>query len=227
VTNALNPVVKAFAAAAAANDAILDPAALPGRDLDRSELLALVVAIAGQPELWREHLAFDDDRRHFVSLYRDSHVDVWMLCWTPQNDTGWHDHDVSSGAVAVAQGCLLEHKLAVDRPSAITEVDRSRPRQRLDSRVLAAVVANGPVRGQHQRDLAPGVPVLRRRAAPARLLSEANELERIRGPQANRHRFTATPTGLATSPPQPEPASNLGRRYSQWPPIQGSASLPG
>ena len=44
----------------------------------------------------------------FVSLYRDDYVDVWLLCWTPQNDTGWHDHDISSGAVRVVQGALME-----------------------------------------------------------------------------------------------------------------------
>jgi hypothetical protein len=57
-----------------------------------------------------------------VSLHRDAHVDVWVLCWTPQNDTGWHDHDVSSGAVAVVQGTLVEHNLAVGTPSIATEV---------------------------------------------------------------------------------------------------------
>jgi hypothetical protein len=43
-----------------------------------------------------------------VSLYRDDYVDVWLLCWTPENDTGWHDHDISSGAVRVVQGALTE-----------------------------------------------------------------------------------------------------------------------
>jgi len=28
---------------------------------------------------------------------RDNQVDVWLLCWTPENDTGFHDHDASSG----------------------------------------------------------------------------------------------------------------------------------
>ena len=50
----------------------------------------------------------------YVSLYRDAHVDVWLLCWTPENDTGFHDHDTSSGAVAVVSGTLLEHNLAID-----------------------------------------------------------------------------------------------------------------
>src|SRR5690349_18200862 len=86
---------------------------LPDRDLTQAELLELAASVAEQPELWRKDVAFDDDVRHYVSLHRDAHVDLWMLCWTPQNDTGWHDHDVSSGAVAVVQGCLVEHNLAV------------------------------------------------------------------------------------------------------------------
>jgi hypothetical protein len=34
-------------------------------------------------------------------------VDVWLLCWTPENDTGWHEHDISSGTVAVVSGELV------------------------------------------------------------------------------------------------------------------------
>ncbi len=99
---------------------------LPGRDLDTDELQELAATIAATPVLWREHVAFDDDRRHFVSLYRDAHVDVWVLCWTPRNDTGWHDHDISCGAVAVIEGCLTEHNLAVDRPSLATDIPAGR-----------------------------------------------------------------------------------------------------
>ena len=51
-------------------------------------------------------IAFSDTDRHFVSLYRDDHVDVWLLCWTRDNDTGWHDHDISAGAVHVVEGAF-------------------------------------------------------------------------------------------------------------------------
>jgi hypothetical protein len=88
---------------------------LPARDLDQAELRRLAERIAARPELWRQHVAYDDEHRHYVSLHRDAHVDVWLLCWTPVNDTGWHDHDVSSGAVAVVRGCVTEHTLAIDR----------------------------------------------------------------------------------------------------------------
>ena len=79
---------------------------LPDRDLDQAELVDLTASVAAEPKLWREHVAFDDDQRHYVCLHRDAHVDVWVLCWTPSNDTGWHDHDVSSGAVAVVRACV-------------------------------------------------------------------------------------------------------------------------
>ncbi len=81
---------------------------LPARNLDRPELEALVKEIAQEPENWRELIAFSDTDRHFVSLYRDDYVDVWLLCWTRDNDTGWHDHDISAGAVHVAAGALSE-----------------------------------------------------------------------------------------------------------------------
>jgi predicted metal-dependent enzyme (double-stranded beta helix superfamily) len=90
---------------------------LPDRPLERSELLALATALAAEPEVWQPHVRFSDENRHYVSLHRDANVDVWVLCWTPSNDTGWHDHDTSAGAVAVTRGELTEHNLAVGAPS--------------------------------------------------------------------------------------------------------------
>jgi Cysteine dioxygenase type I len=78
-------------------------------DLDKRQLQAVVDAYAAQPEHWCAEVAFSDSQRHFVSLYRDDHVDIWLLCWTRRNDTGWHDHDISSGAVHVVQGVIQEH----------------------------------------------------------------------------------------------------------------------
>ncbi|MBG0815465.1 cysteine dioxygenase family protein [Planomonospora sp. ID82291] len=86
-----------------------DFASLPARDLDRRELRELVDGLAADPVRWQEHVLFPEEGgRHYASLYRDSHVDVWLLCWRPEDDTGWHDHDVSSGAVRVVAGALLE-----------------------------------------------------------------------------------------------------------------------
>ncbi len=78
------------------------------RTLDRRELLAYVTELAQTPHLWRDRVAFDTGGRHFASLLRDSNVDVWLLCWNTVDDTGWHDHDISAGAVAVVQGVVRE-----------------------------------------------------------------------------------------------------------------------
>jgi quercetin dioxygenase-like cupin family protein len=101
----------------------LDLDDLPARDLDQHELLQLASSIAADPSRWEQHVAFSDSERHYVSLHRDTHVDIWVLCWTPANDTGWHDHDISSGAVAVTQGRLVEHNLAVDGNALETTLD--------------------------------------------------------------------------------------------------------
>lgn len=92
---------------------VLDAADLPsvpGRVLDARELRAWVRQIAADPSLWAEHVRHDTEGRHFVSLYRDTDVDVWLLCWNTTDDTGWHDHDTSSGAVAVTRGAVAENR---------------------------------------------------------------------------------------------------------------------
>ena len=99
---------------------------LPGRDLDPTELSELAASIAAQPHLWEDQVAYSDEERVFASLHRDANVDVWLICWTPVNDTGWHDHDVSSGAVAVVRGCVTEHTLAIDRRHPRREVRAGR-----------------------------------------------------------------------------------------------------
>jgi len=81
---------------------------LPARNLELDELQELVDRLAGEPERWRQHVSFSDAERVFVSLYRDDFVDIWLLCWTCANDTGFQDHDISSGAVRVLEGALSE-----------------------------------------------------------------------------------------------------------------------
>ena len=81
---------------------------LPARNLDRADLQALVDQLAKDPGRWHEHVSFAGQNRHYVSLHRDEYVDIWLLCWQQGDDTGWHDHDISSGAVRVLRGTLRE-----------------------------------------------------------------------------------------------------------------------
>ena len=91
--------------------AATDPAtlpALPGRVLSPQELRLWVAALAARTHLWEPLVGHDTGKRHYASLYRDSDIDVWVLSWNVRDDTGWHDHDVSSGAVAVTRGAVRE-----------------------------------------------------------------------------------------------------------------------
>ena len=36
--------------------------------------------------------------------------DIWLICWTNQQDTGFHDHDLSAGAVHIVEGELVEDR---------------------------------------------------------------------------------------------------------------------
>jgi Cysteine dioxygenase type I len=81
-----------------------------------TELRDLVSRIAADPQQWRPLVCFDTAERHFEQLWRDDQVDVWVISWANGNDTGFHDHDVSSGAVAVVEGEIVEERLVVGGP---------------------------------------------------------------------------------------------------------------
>jgi hypothetical protein len=86
-------------------------------DLDRAELRQLAADLAAAPSLWQPLVAFNPESRHFEQLWRDEHVDVWVISWMRGHDTGFHDHDVSSGAVAVCVGEIIEERLVLGGPA--------------------------------------------------------------------------------------------------------------
>ena len=85
---------------------------LPDRTLDRDELRALVTSIAADGA-WRDHVHEDAATRRFELLGATEHVEVWVLSWMFEHDTGYHDHDRSSGAVRVVLGEIVEERLTI------------------------------------------------------------------------------------------------------------------
>jgi hypothetical protein len=85
-------------------------------DLDRAALRRLVTRIAAERGLWGRLVTLDPDSRRFEQLWRDEHVDVWVISWMRGHDTGFHDHDVSCGAVAVVAGEIVEERLVLGGP---------------------------------------------------------------------------------------------------------------
>lgn len=98
-----------------------------GENLTRDQLAQLAIEIGHEPRLWRDHVRHDLSSRHFHQLYRDANVDIWLECWVNTQDTGYHDHDLSSGAVYVIEGTLVEDYLYRDEDGWIRELSRGHP----------------------------------------------------------------------------------------------------
>ncbi len=79
--------------------------------LERTELRQIVAGLAADPEPWAHLVRHDPAQRIFECLRLDDHVEIWLICWMPGHDTGFHDHDLSSGAVVVAQGAVVEERM--------------------------------------------------------------------------------------------------------------------
>jgi predicted metal-dependent enzyme (double-stranded beta helix superfamily) len=88
-----------------------------GRDLTGEELRAVAAQVAARPELWSAQVNHDPGQRTYAELLRDAHLDGWLICWSEDHDTGYHDHDLSAGAVAVIAGAVREERLALGRPT--------------------------------------------------------------------------------------------------------------
>ena len=80
-----------------------------GDTLTPAELERLCQRIYIRGELWRPLLNLGEDHVCEV-LYLDTCVGVYLISWSPGDDTGLHDHAGSSGGVVVAQGTIHEER---------------------------------------------------------------------------------------------------------------------
>jgi hypothetical protein len=98
-----------------------------GDNLTREQLADLARTVAETPELWRRYVRHDPNARYWYQLYRDPQLDVWLICWDHAQDTGYHDHDTSCGAVYVVEGTLLEDYFYRSDDGWVQERTRERP----------------------------------------------------------------------------------------------------
>jgi predicted metal-dependent enzyme (double-stranded beta helix superfamily) len=87
-----------------------------GRDLSGPELEAFARELSARPELWIDLVKHDSSQRVYEELLSDRYLTAWLICWMDDHDTGFHDHDVSAGAVTVLGGRVREERLAIDGP---------------------------------------------------------------------------------------------------------------
>ena len=78
-----------------------------------TELRALARTLLADHDRWEPLVRANPERRQYELLREDENVVVWLISWMDGHDTGYHDHDFSAGAVAVAQGSIREERLRV------------------------------------------------------------------------------------------------------------------
>ncbi len=93
------------------------------RDLSRAERERAAGDRRHPRQAWAEHVFHDPSgARTYHQLHLDDHVEAWLICWNDGNDTGFHDHDLSHGAVGVAAGHVREETLTLGGDPAVREV---------------------------------------------------------------------------------------------------------
>ena len=81
-----------------------------------SELERFVADLVASPERWRRAVRHTSDVRVYEQIWDDEEVNAWVICWSHDQDTGFHDHDESAAAIAVIDGQVREDRLRVDQP---------------------------------------------------------------------------------------------------------------
>jgi mannose-6-phosphate isomerase-like protein (cupin superfamily) len=79
--------------------------------LTTAALERFVARLAAVPELWQHAVRHASDVRVYEQIWNDEDVNAWVICWSEDQDTGFHDHDDSSAAIAVIDGRVREDRL--------------------------------------------------------------------------------------------------------------------
>ena len=80
---------------------------------DRRSCASSWPSLAADPAAWSHLVRHDPGQRVFERLIDEPEVEAWLICWMPGHDTGFHDHDLSSGAVTVVSGAVCEERLGL------------------------------------------------------------------------------------------------------------------
>lgn len=81
--------------------------------LTSQELERFAAALATAPERWAHLVRHTGDERMYDQIWDDPDVNAWVICWSEDQDTGYHDHDESAAAVAVVAGQVREERLTL------------------------------------------------------------------------------------------------------------------
>jgi predicted metal-dependent enzyme (double-stranded beta helix superfamily) len=77
------------------------------------QLKRFVAQLAGESQRWRPLVRHERDVRVYEQIFADARVNAWVICWSGGQDTGFHDHDESAGAISVIRGRVRDERLTV------------------------------------------------------------------------------------------------------------------
>ena len=80
------------------------------------ELERFAAELAAAPERWQHLVRHEADVRVYEQIFSDAEVNAWVICWSEDQDTGFHDHDDSAAAIAVVSGRVREDRLTLGGP---------------------------------------------------------------------------------------------------------------
>jgi predicted metal-dependent enzyme (double-stranded beta helix superfamily) len=89
--------------------------------LTPEQLEQFVARLAGEPQRWRHLVRHERDVRVYEQIFGDERLNAWLICWSDEQDTGFHDHDESAGAIAVLHGRVRDERLAIGSPPQVRE----------------------------------------------------------------------------------------------------------
>ena len=78
-----------------------------------AELRDTLLAHAADADAWRHLVRHEAEERTYALLHRGEEAVVYVVCWMPGHDTGFHDHDASAAAITVVDGAVNEERLAL------------------------------------------------------------------------------------------------------------------
>jgi mannose-6-phosphate isomerase-like protein (cupin superfamily) len=81
--------------------------------LSLKELERFATGLARSPECWRHLVHHADNVRVYEQIWDDEDVNAWVICWSEDQDTGFHDHDESAAGIAVVSGRVREDRLTL------------------------------------------------------------------------------------------------------------------
>jgi mannose-6-phosphate isomerase-like protein (cupin superfamily) len=79
--------------------------------LSREELEQFATSLAARPERWAHLVDHSSDARVYHQVWDAEDVNAWVICWSQDQDTGFHDHDNSAGTIFVIEGDVREERL--------------------------------------------------------------------------------------------------------------------